>query len=285
MNISKISSKQIDQIIDFMYDLNNCQNHHIGYCGKNKVEIKSTVAELIEDGNEFFAIYEENKLIGVMGYEKYDDTVEIWGPFIKENNLQALDMLWENLLRLIDDDKCNYQIHCNTKNFIAREFALSKGFITICEGKTMELDLYSMKIPVYDNISKIEECDYNEVAKLHDITFPNAYYKGEQIIDMLDNENVIFVAKEADKLVGYAFVSMNLEFSEGDIEFIGVDVSYRGKSYGRKLLCTVLNSFKENGITRLQLWVNIENQNAINLYSSVGFATIDNLISFKKSNK
>lgn len=280
MNVISVDNDKIDKIVDFMYELNNCSKHHIGYCGKNKVEIYSTVAELIGDGNQFFMVCNEDKLIGVIGYEKYDDTVEIWGPFIQKNNVQALNMLWNNMFNSVGDDKCKYNIHCNTENLIAREFASDKGFKVICEGRTMNLDLSNLEIPVCDNISKITEFEYIEFAKLHHITFPNAYYSGNQIIDMLDDEHMIFVAKEADKLIGYVFISMNLKFNEGDIEFICVDSNYRGRGCGIKLLYTALKAFKENGINKLQLWVNIENQNAIKLYKNVGFEIIDRLISY-----
>ncbi len=280
MNVIKIDNDKIDKIVEFMYELNNCPKHHIGYCGKNKVEIYSTVVELIEDGNQFFMVCNEDKLIGVIGYEKYDDTVEIWGPFIQENNVQALNLLWDNVINSVGSDRCKYNIHCNTENLNAREFALDRGFKAICEGKTMELDLSNIKIQLYDNISKIVECDYIEFSNLHEITFPNAYYNGKQIIDMLDDEHMIFVAKVDDKLAGYVFISMNLKFNEGDIEFICVNSNYRGRGCGKQLINTALNAFKQEGITKLQLWVNIVNENAINLYTKVGFETVDNLISF-----
>ena len=280
MNISKINSNQLDQIVDFMYELNNCPKHHIGYCGKNKVEIYSTVVELIEDGNQFFMVCNEDKIIGVIGYEKYDETVEIWGPFIQENNAHALNLLWDNVINSVGSDRCKYNIHCNKENQIAKEFAVDKGFKAICEGKTMSLDLSSIEVSVYDNISKLEKCDYIKLEKLHDAIFPNAYYNGKQITDMLDDEHVIFVAKEGNNLVGYVFISMNLKFNEGDIEFIGVKSNYRDKGYGKKLLSTALRAFKENGINKLQLWVNVENQNAIKIYKNVGFEIVDSLISY-----
>jgi len=97
---------------------------------------------------------------------------------------------------------------------------------------------------------------------------------------MLDDEHIIFVAKVDDKLAGYVFISMNLKFNEGDIEFICVNSNYRGRGCGKQLINTALNAFKQEGITKLQLWVNIVNDNAINLYTKVGFETVDNLISF-----
>ncbi|QSX05113.1 GNAT family N-acetyltransferase [Sedimentibacter sp. zth1] len=283
MNVVVVNDNQIEQIVQFMYEQNNCSKHHIGYCGKNKDEIKSSVIELIEDNNKFFMTCDEDKLNGVMGYEKYDNNVEIWGPFLRDKNVQALDMLWDNMMNSINDSKCKYYIHCNSENEIAKEFALDKGFKFICQGKTMSLSLKDLDIPIHDNISTIIKSDYDVFSSLHDITFPNTNYNGKQIINMLDDEHELFVVKENSKLVGYIFISMDLEFNEGDIEYIGVDLSCRGKGYGKQLIYEALRCLREKGITELQLWVNTQNKYAISLYTKVGFNIVDKLMSYAYS--
>lgn len=288
MDVIKINNNQIDQITEFIYKLNNCPKHHIGYCSKIKLEIKSEISELIENGNNFFAVYNEDKLSGVIGYEKYDDTVEIWGPFTSEQDIdneskdigKIKNMLWDTLLSSINDNSLKYCLHCNFENISVRNFASDKGFKVIAEGKTMTLDLKKLDIPIFENIFTASEKDFEEFETLHDMIFPQAYYSGKEITELLDKEHILFVAKEDNKVAGYIFVKMSLEIDDAYIDFIGVDSNYRSKGYGKKLLYTALKTFKENGISSLLLWVNKKNEGAIKLYENIGFITVDDLVGF-----
>lgn len=288
MNIVKIKDDQIDQITEFIYELNNSSRHHIGYCSKVKSEIKAEIIELIEDGSNFFAVYSECKLVAVIGYEKYDETVEVWGPFVLEkdsDNMDAVEevshMLWNEMLNFINDNSLKYYLHCNSENTFVKNFASEKGFKVITEGQTMSLNLEKLDIPIFENISIASEKHFTDFETLHDTIFPGTYYSGKEIIELLDQENILLIAEEDNKVIGYIYAKINSEIDDVYIDFIGVDSNYREKGYGKKLLYSALKIFKENGVKTLLLWVDKKNEAAIKLYKSIGFATVDNLIAYK----
>lgn len=110
------------------------------------------------------------------------------------------------------------------------------------------------------------------MRELHDKTFPNTYYDGEEIISRLNNHRKVFVCKEAKELTGYIYVEAEPEFDEGSIEFFAVNESQRGKGIGCYLLTMALRwLFSFNSIDSVSLCVNSKNEKAINLYKMAGF--------------
>ena len=53
---------------------------------------------------------------------------------------------------------------------------------------------------------------------------------------------------------------------------MGVSAAYRGQGIGRQLLSACLAKARSNGITRVELEVRADNERAIKLYESMGFA-------------
>ncbi len=80
-------------------------------------------------------------------------------------------------------------------------------------------------------------------------------------------------AREADRLVGYAGISRlgRIPPYEYEVHTIGVDPTCQGRGIGRALLADLLD-FAKRGEVYLE--VRTDNEPAINLYKSVGFATV-----------
>lgn len=88
--------------------------------------------------------------------------------------------------------------------------------------------------------------------------------------DSMESENTIYiVAKEQEKVLGYA--GMYVSFEEGNITNVAVDINARRRSIGRSLIVDILNKGKEKGVTDVFLEVRETNYAAISLYEKIGF--------------
>lgn len=281
IDINIVSKENVDNVIEFMYKLNRLSKHHIGYCGKVKSEIKSSVEELINEGNEFYVASLDNEILGVMGYEYYDETVEIWGPFVLEYNVKILNNLWDRINKKINN-KSKYISNINEKNENAIRFYKEINFKFSGKGQTMILNLQNYSSVEDDEFKMLSEDNFDNFIELHDKIFPDTYYKGKEIIKNLNSSNIVFIIKKDNNFIGYVFLTIDKIYKEGDIEFIAVDELYRHKGYGRKLLNIALSYFKINEVLDLQLWVNPNNKSAVGLYCEMGFKIEDTLVHYKK---
>ena len=83
-----------------------------------------------------------------------------------------------------------------------------------------------------------------------------------------------FVALDGPAVVGWADVFPAWAYAVAHCGTLGMGVlpSYRGRGLGRQLLQACIDKAKANGITRIVLQARADNQVAIKLYESVGFA-------------
>jgi [ribosomal protein S18]-alanine N-acetyltransferase len=91
--------------------------------------------------------------------------------------------------------------------------------------------------------------------------------------ELASTHNHYVAARVADRLVGYAGISRlgrKAPF-EYEVHTIGVDPAYQGQGIGRRLLDKLLD-FADGGVVYLE--VRTDNEAAIALYRSVGFAQI-----------
>lgn len=75
--------------------------------------------------------------------------------------------------------------------------------------------------------------------------------------------------KKDNKYVGYGQIILN--GSIPTIVNVGILKEYRGKGYGKLLMCYLLKVLKDNGFDEVSLKVSSNNYIAMNLYKSLGF--------------
>ena len=91
--------------------------------------------------------------------------------------------------------------------------------------------------------------------------------------ELASSHNHYVAARVAGTLVGYAGISRlgRKPPFEYEVHTIGVDPAFQGRGLGRRLLDALLN-FADDGVVYLE--VRTDNEAAIALYRSVGFAQI-----------
>lgn len=113
------------------------------------------------------------------------------------------------------------------------------------------------------------EADLPQVAEIEKQIFSIPWSK-KAFQDSMESENTIYiVAKEQEKVLGYA--GMYVSFEEGNITNVAVDINARRRSIGRSLIVDILNKGEEEGVTDVFLEVRETNYAAISLYEKIGF--------------
>ncbi|MDR7856741.1 GNAT family N-acetyltransferase [Tissierella sp.] len=280
--------EEINKISNFIADLNIIEESHIAYCGVNSEEIANSLIEDITDiefDKSFIIAREDDEVIGVLGFDAdmERNSAEIWGPFIKKENWSIAADMWEKMMEILPEKIESISMFINNKNSNCLKLADILDFSKKSEESILKF--YRENIDSLDevNLLELDVKDYEAMKKLHDKSFPNTYYSGEEIISRLNNHRKVFVCKEADKLIAYIYVEAEPEFGEGNIEFFAVNEVQRGKGVGKILLTMGLKwLFSFNSIDSITLCVNAQNEKAINLYKKVGFTEKYQLSFFMK---
>lgn len=88
----------------------------------------------------------------------------------------------------------------------------------------------------------------------------------------VDDNFISYMAEVQGEIMGKIHISITN--NEGFIYGFGVLPKFRGKGYGREVLCSALEIFKRENVDNIFLEVATENKNALELYESCGFEEI-----------
>lgn len=88
----------------------------------------------------------------------------------------------------------------------------------------------------------------------------------------VDDNFISYMAEVQGEIMGKIHISITN--NEGFIYGFGVLPKFRGKGYGREILCSALDIFKRKNVENIFLEVATENKNALELYESCGFEEI-----------
>ncbi len=115
-----------------------------------------------------------------------------------------------------------------------------------------------------------DRADLEAVAELERLCF-SIPWSPAAIEEAFSNELYRFaVVEEKGKVVGYA--NFRIVADEGEIERVAVHPDSRRRGYGRKLMEAMVNYARRKGVRDMTLDVRVNNEKAINLYKSCGFA-------------
>ncbi len=117
-------------------------------------------------------------------------------------------------------------------------------------------------------ILKADDRHITDIAFLEKECF-SLPWSEKTIKDAMDTGTLFFVAKSGEKTVGYIGISCILD--EGYITNIAVSEKYRKKGIGTALLNRVFSEASDKQLSFVSLEVRESNQNAISLYTTLGF--------------
>ncbi|GAA4276724.1 GNAT family N-acetyltransferase [Aquimarina mytili] len=126
----------------------------------------------------------------------------------------------------------------------------------------------------------------DQVSELFKQLSPNK--KQLKLVEILTQENPITIVYciEQDKIVGIASMCTYKVISgnKGWVEDVVVDLNFREKGIGRKLVAKLLEVGKEKGLSEILLFTEDERKSAINLYKGLEFKQKNSRIYMKISN-
>ena len=95
------------------------------------------------------------------------------------------------------------------------------------------------------------------------------------IADSYSKDNTItFTLKKDDWIIGYMSLQLQPKMDFIHLFHVFIDRSFRGKGFGKLLAQKAISYAEENNIPAITLFVIPNNQSAIKLYESFGFAEI-----------
>lgn len=120
------------------------------------------------------------------------------------------------------------------------------------------------------HVDRMKREDCKIVAEIEKMCFSTPWsiesFEHEFTLDFA----VYFTAREVDGTpVGY--IGVHNVLGEGEITMVAVHPDYRGKGIGEKLVRSLLDYEKNNGVTRVNLEVREGNISARKLYEKCGF--------------
>jgi ribosomal protein S18 acetylase RimI-like enzyme len=123
---------------------------------------------------------------------------------------------------------------------------------------------------------------HDAFIRLHETTFPDAYYLGRQVIAKLDDQNRAFIIADGDTLLGYLYARID-PGGDGYIDFLGVDESERRRGIGKRLITAATRWLVSvPGVRQVALTVNRSNTPAIALYTQLGYEQLYTLQAYRK---
>jgi [ribosomal protein S18]-alanine N-acetyltransferase len=130
-----------------------------------------------------------------------------------------------------------------------------------------------------ENIASVEDFMLPEILRIQADRFKNG--NPEKLIKYSKNSrNIFYVIKNRDKVVGYCTYYLKPTLSlkgfkkQCVICSIATDRIFRDKGFAERLLNESIEEMKLNGISSIILYVNINNQPAIQLYKKIGFREV-----------
>lgn len=117
-------------------------------------------------------------------------------------------------------------------------------------------------------IFRAEEKDIEDIENLEKECFSTPWSQTAIKEAMLSN-TAFFIAKKGENTVGYIGISAVLD--EGYITNVAVSQKERRKGIGTVLLNRVFSFARDNNLSFVSLEVRVNNQNAISLYTALGF--------------
>ena len=126
------------------------------------------------------------------------------------------------------------------------------------------------------NIRPAQANDLSAIMVIEQDRFASDAWSVELMSSELAAEHTYyFVAELNDQLVGYAGLSKVESSEQADVQTIAVARSVRGRRLGKALMYRLMDTARDLGATELFLEVRDDNGVAKELYSSLGFLTID----------
>lgn len=266
----------VSEIASFISAMNLTDENYVGYCGTDSLEIESTIQGFdipVEDA--FFFRHTNGKISSLLGFDVNlsENEAEVWGPFVDQETWhESASILWTEAQKKLASSLKSLNFFFESKNKRAIDFALSLGAKKQTENSILTLSSSQDRRHAKEALTELSPEHKDSFVRLHDSLFPSSYLSGQEIYDLMDQNNKVFILEKERKLVGYIYVEARPDHGESTIHFFGVEQNSRGKGFGEQLLTAGVEFlFRFARIKEITLCVESQNRQAIHLYERIGF--------------
>ena len=322
-----IQYKKISSIEDynFLLDIFFGKVRYGRYLSDIKLDVDKSIQYEIKklqayakSGNLYFAIENNNKLIGMIGFQlsKWDTDIfekriaKIDYFLVDEKTLYANISIAEKLLSIfhswVRENEIDVAIVRLDTNFFTPIIAVQKENYIFFECITIPvLDLISKPILKPANTT-FRYFKKGKEEELKNFAVRNGYKKSHFYLDpkfnrdkvdrmyatwigtaLEKNQKMVIIEDGSNNVIGiflYDVLDLTDVFNKkfGMWKYAAVDNKYRGKGYGKKLFYCAIKSCKENNVDIIDSGLATKNTPSVNLHTIFGFRNVCSLYTFHK---
>lgn len=267
----------------------NPQQHCMhSWSGEDAADLGGLLLKYLVDGELVYVLaFQGENLVGAMGCEYDEELHRGWlhGPHAEIDDWESpAEELFARVLEALPSSITILDAYPNTANTRAVDFYGRRGFARVGDvshvyGLVSGHRVASREAPC----GPLEKCHEPSFLELYHTLFPDAYYSGRRILNMIGSSYRVFVVAEGTDVLGFAAGSADEGSKSGEVQFVGVREDRRGKGLGRRLLRTAVDwLFDDAAMSQVFLNVRQDVPHARSLYESVGFKHRYSGISLRK---
>ncbi|MBB4826182.1 ribosomal protein S18 acetylase RimI-like enzyme [Sporosarcina luteola] len=278
MTLTIENPRNMRELAVFVAEANKQPCHHVGFCGEKTEEIIDGLQKDFSDlewRQSFRVAYQSDQIVGALGFDVdlADQSAEVWGPFVLEEDLELADMLWDVLYKSVEDQVNHFHFFYQVQNETLKRFIAKLGGIEKGRHIVLSAEIGEQLTVLPSGIEAYEPSCWTSFQALHNELFPQTYYDAQTICNRLNEYNQLLLLRAADERIkGYVYVEADPQNGGGSIEYIAVSSAFRKQGIGTQLLQAALaRLFAFEKTNEIKLCVSTSNEVAINLYKAAGF--------------
>ncbi len=288
--IKQLDEQLLTDAANFISVQQKNDSQFVAWLGYSTDEIKQQLLDLKPSYNENCLVAISNDTIcGFLGAYRSEEqsVIRLLGPYVDcENSFLAISKQLVGQMmasigkpyKIVKTAFYEANINCSLL-FEANGFELYNAEKTLILEK---LDILDLVIPFNDQVkfSPYEQSDFNSFVSLHPT---NAYYSANEVVERLNFDNQLVLAKINDVAIGYVYFELLKSDQIAEICFLNVNSGYRNSGIGSMLIGKAVNeAFKNEWINAIQISVRVENKKAENLYTRVGFKEKNTIFAYQR---
>lgn len=276
MEIRPVGEHELPEVVALIAAQQARPERHIAYESCEPDAILAELAELEPEGLAAVLVaVGGDGLLGAIAAEWDDRPPRVWwhGPFVAGSEWASVaTALLEHGRTLLPSGVTQEELAPDDRHEELAGWARGQGFQPEEASVLLGRDL--AEVPPVTGLPGVElepldDQNRAAVAALHDALFPGTHLAGDQLDHGTDR--VVVVARRDGEVVGYAAAERQAG-GEGDLDFLGVAETARGRGIGGLLVARVSGMLAaELGCEHIHLTVREGNAAARRLYARAGF--------------
>lgn len=290
INIKQLDEELIADVSNFISSQQHDDAQFVAWLGFSPDEINQQLLKLKPSYTErCWVATLQGEICGFVGaYTSEEQSViRILGPYVasSENFLSIAKQLIAHMMDSLPSTFKLMKIAFYEANTNCNLLFEANGFELYNAEKTLILEkcnIERLRLPSNDTVqlSYYKQEDYESFVNLHPT---NAYYSANEVIERLNAENQLILAKVNNQAIGYVYYELLKSDQFAEICFLNVNAGYRSKGIGSILVGKAVHeSFKNDWIQSTQISVRVENKKAESLYTRIGFTEKNTIFAYQR---